>query len=193
MNRRYRTASLIAALVFLAPAHAAAAPGDSAVLQTDARSGLAEGQRITVRGSGFRAGLAAVAVGLCREGFTNGLRDCDLDGGATFVNIAADGTFGVITLVAHPRFKDIDCRAQRCVIAAAPLPGTEPPTVIAVNSAAVPVDFAGSLLPAPTAAATAPTPVSATDTSGPSTLLWSLTAALLAALAALALADRRRL
>ncbi len=192
MNHRYWTGPLIAALVVLGSTQTAAVPGDSAVLQTDARSGLVDGQRIAVRGSGFRGGLAAVAVGLCREGFTNGLRDCDLDGGATFVNIAADGTFGIVTLVAHPRFKDIDCRAQRCVIAAAPLPGTEPPTVIAANSAAVPVDFADSLLPAPTAAP-APAPVAATDTGGPSTLLWSLTAALLVALAALALADRRRM
>ncbi|MGY2063613.1 GPS-CTERM domain-containing protein, partial [Nocardia gipuzkoensis] len=124
--------------------------------------------------------------------FTNGLRDCDLDGGATFVNIAGDGTVPTVTLTAHSRFKGIDCLRQRCVIAAAPLPGTEPAPVLAANSAAVPVDFVGSELPAtttPAAAAAAP----ATDTRGPSPVLWSVTAALLIVFAAVALADRRRL
>ncbi len=52
---------------------------------------LTEGQTITVTGSGFRPGLKSVAVGLCREGYTNGLKDCDLGGGATFVNVDAKG------------------------------------------------------------------------------------------------------
>ncbi|MCM6771927.1 neocarzinostatin apoprotein domain-containing protein [Nocardia sp. CDC159] len=177
----------------LAPAAAGGAPENAAALRVSASTGLTEGQRITVDGSGFRPGLAAVAVGLCREGFTSGLRDCDLDGGATFVNIGGDGTFPTVTLTARPRFNDIDCLRQRCVIAAAPLPGTEPAAVIAANSAAVPVDFAGSTLPAPTAAPTVTATAPATETGGPSIVLWSVTAALLTVFAGVALVDRRRL
>ncbi|MFF0493697.1 GPS-CTERM domain-containing protein [Nocardia sp. NPDC004068] len=187
---RYGIGCLLAALLVV-PGRADAAPDEPASLQVSAAQGLTDGQRISVRGNGFRPGLAAVAVGLCRENFSNGLRDCDLDGGATFVNIGDDGTLPVVELIAHPTFKQIDCTAQRCVIAAAPLPGTEPPAVIAANSAAVAVDFAGSHLPSATAA---PVAVAAppTDTRGPSTPLWSLTAALLIVLAAVTLADRRR-
>ncbi|MFB8275932.1 GPS-CTERM domain-containing protein [Nocardia colli] len=154
---------------------------------------LTDGQRITVQGSGFRAGLAAVAVGMCKQGFSNGLKDCDLDGGATFVNIGGDGTFGPLTLTAHHRFHDIDCTEQQCVIAAAPLPGTEPPATITANSAAVSVIFAGSRLPTTTAPVSTAAVQSEADTEGPSTVLWAVTAGLLVLVAGSALADRRRL
>ncbi|MEV6558595.1 GPS-CTERM domain-containing protein [Nocardia sp. NPDC051756] len=171
----------------------AATADEPAEIQVSTTADLAEGQRITVQGSGFRAGLAAVAVGMCKQGFSNGLKDCDLDGGATFVNIGGDGAFGPLTLTAHHRFHDIDCTEQQCVIAAAPLPGTEPPQIIAANSAAVSVVFAGSRLPtattAPTSTATAQPEA---DTEGPSTVLWAATAALLVLVAGSAFADRRR-
>lgn len=167
---------------------------EPAEIQVGATTDLAEGQRITVQGSGFRPGLAAVAVGMCKQGFSNGLKDCDLDGGATFVNIGGDGTFGPLTLTAHHRFHDIDCTERQCVIAAAPLPGTEPPAIIAANSAAVAVGFAGSRLPAATPPPiSAATVQSAADTEGPSAVLWAITAALLVLVAGIALADRRRL
>ncbi|MFD6159840.1 neocarzinostatin apoprotein domain-containing protein [Nocardia sp. NPDC060256] len=173
---------------------AAAFADEPAVLQVGATTELTDGQRVTVSGSGFRAGLAAVAVGMCRQGFSNGLKDCDLDGGATFVNIGADGTFGPLTLVAHHRFHNIDCTERQCVIAAAPLPGTEPPAVIAANSAAVQIVFTGSRLPAAGAPAA---PVIATrsdtDTEGPSTVLWAATFGLLVFVAGVTFVDRRRL
>lgn len=172
---------------------AAAFAQEPAAIQVSASADLTEGQRITVSGSGFRAGLAAVAVGMCQQGFTNGLKDCDLDGGATFVNIGGDGTFGPLTLTAHHTFHAIDCTQQQCVIAAAPLPGTEPPAVIAANSAAVSVAFAGSGPPTPPAPAPAAAPRSDSDTEGPSTVLWAVTAGLLVIVAGSALADRRRL
>lgn len=190
---RWRVAGLaVAATALLTAAPGHAAPENAPVLEVSASTNLTEGQRITVNGSGFQPGLAAVAVGLCKQGFTNGLKDCDLEGGATFVNISDDGTFPTVTLTARHSFTTIDCTSQQCVIAAAPLPGTEPAGIIAANSAEVPVSFAGSALPAPTLA---PTVAARTDTDieGPSMALWAVTAALLSVIAVIALADRRRL
>ncbi|NNH68468.1 hypothetical protein HLB23_00970 [Nocardia uniformis] len=175
-----------------AMASAQAAPETPPVLEVSASTDLTEGQRIVVNGSGFRPGLAAVAVGLCKQNFANGLKDCDLEGGATFVNISDDGTFPTVTLSARHSFNAIDCTQQQCVIAAAPLPGTEPPAIIEANSAQVAVSFAGAQLPVPTAPVTGAA-TEATDTNGPSGLLWGVTAALLSAVAVIALADRRRL
>lgn len=179
---------------YLVMSPGAATADAQAEIQVSMATDLAEGQRITVNGRGFQAGLAAVAVGLCKQGFSNGLKDCDLDGGATFVNIGGDGTFGPLTLTAHHRFHDIDCAEQQCVIAAAPLPGTEPPAIIAANSAAVSVVFADSRLPtATTAPISAAAVQSEADNEGPSTVLWAVTAGLLVLVAGSALADRRRL
>jgi hypothetical protein len=186
-----RTLALCAAVLALTAAPSAQADPGPAAIQVSASNGLTEGQRITVDGNGFRSGLASVAVGLCKKGFTNGLRDCDLTGGATFVNVTDDGALPTVTLTARPRFNDIDCTQQQCVIAAAPLPGAEPPAIIAANSAEVAVDFTGSHL-APTTPA-APSTAAASDIDGPSLPLWSATAALLILVAALTLADRRRL
>ncbi|MFE9581524.1 neocarzinostatin apoprotein domain-containing protein [Nocardia sp. NPDC006044] len=196
---RFLAGVLRAAVVGVLSGYLAVSPGTAAAggpteIQVSATTDLTEGQRITVSGRGFQAGLAAVAVGMCKQDFRNGLKDCDLDGGATFVNIGGDGTFGPLTLTVHHRFHDIDCTEQQCVIAAAPLPGTEPPAIIAANSAAVSVNFAGSRLSAAT-----PAPVSTAtvhidaDTEGPSTVLWAVTAGLLVLVAGFALADRRRL
>ncbi|WP_194818178.1 GPS-CTERM domain-containing protein [Nocardia sp. XZ_19_385] len=183
--------ALLAALpIWALPARAA--PG-TAALQVSASTGLTDGQRITVNGTGFRPGLASVAVGLCKQGFTSGTRDCDLGGGATFVNVTDEGTLPTVTLTAHPHFNVIDCLRQQCVIAAAPLPGTEPPTIIAANSAEVAVTFTGSRLTAAAAPPTAPATADTTDIDGPSLPLWSATAALLVVVAGFALADRRRL
>ncbi len=189
MRRVLLPAAIVLACVFAGPA----AAQSGAVLHVDTTAEVREGQRVTVSGSGFRPGLAAVAVGVCKQGYTNGLHDCDLGGGATFVNISGDGTFAALTLTLHPRFDDIDCTRRQCVIAAAPLPGTEPAAVIAANSAVTPLNFAGSQLAPVTAIPAAATADPNTDTRGPSTVLWSVTAALLAVVAAIALADRRRL
>ncbi|MEU7143260.1 neocarzinostatin apoprotein domain-containing protein [Nocardia sp. NPDC046473] len=189
---RMVAAAMLGGFLFGSPV--AAFADEPATLQVSSTAELVDGQRITVHGSGFRAGLAAVAVGMCKQGFSNGLKDCDLDGGATFVNIGGDGTFGPLTLTVHHQFHNIDCDQQQCVIAAAPLPGTEPPAVIAANSASVSIGFAGSRLPT---AAPAPAPAVSvradTDINGPSTVLWAVTAGLLVLVAGLALADRRRL
>ncbi|MGX1810551.1 neocarzinostatin apoprotein domain-containing protein [Nocardia sp. NPDC055321] len=170
------------------PSLAAADSGAAITISVD--TDLTEGQRITVDGRGFRPGLAAVAVGLCKQGFTSGIKHCDLEGGATFVNISGDGTFPTVTLTAHQRFHDIDCGTQPCVIAAAPLPGSEPAAVIEANSAQLAVVFQGTRPPA--AALPAPATSRDDDVSGPSTPLWTATAVLLALVSAIAIADRRR-
>ncbi|GAB2680350.1 GPS-CTERM domain-containing protein [Nocardia goodfellowii] len=186
------TAALLTSTPVVSVLPAQAAPGTAAI-QVSASTDLTTGQRITVHGTGFRPGLASIAVGLCKQGFTSGMRDCDLGGGATFVNVADDGTLPTVTLTARPHFNMIDCLRQQCVIAAAPLPGTEPPSVLAANSAEIAVTFTGSQLPAATAAPTVATTASTADIDGPSLPLWSATAALLVVVAGLALADRRRL
>ncbi|MFD8098835.1 neocarzinostatin apoprotein domain-containing protein [Nocardia fluminea] len=182
-------AAVLAAPSFTA-APVSAAPAAVRVSATDQ---LTDGQRITVQGSGFRPGLAAVAVGLCKQNFTNGITDCDLEGGATFVNIDGDGTFPTVTLAVRSRFGAIDCGQQPCVIAAAPLPGTEPPAIIATNSAQVPVTFAGAAATAPVPAGPPATALPAADIQGPSTVLWGVTAALLLLVAGLTAINRRRL
>ncbi|WP_067701443.1 neocarzinostatin apoprotein domain-containing protein [Nocardia jejuensis] len=192
MIRAILAALAAATLTAAGPAPAHASPDNPAALRLDVTGELAEGQRITVNGTGFQHGIAAVAIGLCKEHFVNGLRDCDLEGGATFVNVAGDGTLPTVVLTARHRFGNIDCLEQQCVIAAAPLPGTEPPAIITANSASISIVFQGSRVPAPTTA-----PIvearTVTDTRGPSTPLWGATAALLFTVAVLALIDRRRL
>lgn len=161
----------------LAPAAAAAAPE----LQVSRSTDLTEGETITVTGRGFRPGLKAVAVGLCREGYTNGLKDCDLGGGATFVNIDAQGGFPAVRLKVRAKFGGIDCTARQCVIGAAPLPGSVPRTVVDANTAIVRVGFTGSSFNGGSAVRTSAAPAARTEpgTGGPSAPLWAATAALL--------------
>ncbi|MBO2447854.1 hypothetical protein J4573_12190 [Actinomadura barringtoniae] len=163
-------------------------------LQVSQVADLAEGQQITVAGSGYRPGLQSVAVGLCREGYTNGLKDCDLGGGATFVNIDAKGRFSGVRLKARSKFNGIDCTARQCVIGAAPLPTSNPPAVVNANTAVVRVGFKGSTFtggttPAPAATTAAPSG----GGGGPSTVLWAVTAgAVVVGGATIAARQRRR-
>ncbi|GAA0579471.1 neocarzinostatin apoprotein domain-containing protein [Actinomadura livida] len=142
---------------------------------------LTPGETITVTGSGFRPGLKAVAVGLCREGYTNGLKDCDLGGGSTFVNVDAEGRLPEVRLKARPEFSGIDCMTRQCVIGAGPLPGTVPDAVYDTNTAVVRVGFKGSSFKGGAAVRTSAAPAAATGpgTGGPSTPLWAATVALL--------------
>ncbi|MET7770074.1 neocarzinostatin apoprotein domain-containing protein [Nocardia sp. NPDC005366] len=181
-------APVISAGVLAAPITGRTAPLDGAALHIGADDNLQEGQRVTVRGTGFRPGLSAVAIGLCKQGYANGLTDCDLEGGATFVNIGADGTFPELTLTTRSKFRDIDCAHQQCVIAAGPLPGTEPDSIRAANSVEVLIGFAGTQFHGGTARAPVAVSASTEDVSGPSAPLWFATAALLLIVAGLAIA-----
>ncbi|GAA3203311.1 neocarzinostatin apoprotein domain-containing protein [Actinocorallia longicatena] len=161
-----------------APALAAAPP----VVKVSAVTGLTEGQKITVTGEGFQPGLKQIAVGMCREGYTNGPDDCDLDGGAAFVNADGNGRIRTVTLTVHAAFKGFDCRKRQCVIGVAPLPGTVPSAVEKANTAVVNVAFEGAEFQPATAAPSAAATTAASDpdgVGGPSWPLWLLTAGLL--------------
>jgi hypothetical protein len=165
--------ALLSALLGAGSTAGLAAPA----LQVSQVSDLTDGQQITVAGTGFRPGLQSVAVGLCREGYTNGLKDCDLGGGATFVNIDAKGRFSGVRLKARAKFHGIDCTARQCVIGVAPLPTSNPPAVVSANTAIVRVGFKGAAIkggatPSPTATTAGPS----ADDGGPSTVLWAVTA-----------------
>ncbi|MCY0930189.1 neocarzinostatin apoprotein domain-containing protein [Streptomyces sp. H27-H1] len=162
---------------------AGAADTPTATVHVSAATGLTEGRQITVDGSGFRAGLTSVAVGLCKKGYT-GNKDCDLGGGARLVTIGPDGVLPQVTLTVHARFAGGDCRSTPCVVGVAPLPSGTPPALIAANSVQVAVGFEGGTVPgeasgtgraepaAPSAAA--PSGGRGNDWSGPSTPVWSL-------------------
>ncbi|MEU8344281.1 neocarzinostatin apoprotein domain-containing protein [Spirillospora sp. NPDC048832] len=171
---------------------AAAAPAPA--LQVSRAADLQPGETITVTGTGFRPGLKSVAVGLCREGYTNGLKDCDLGGGATFVNVDARGRLPEVRLTARPRFGGIDCASRQCVIGAGPLPGAVPRAVVDANTAIVRVGFAGSPVKGGTAVRTSAAPAASAGpgTGGPSTRLWAaITGLIVLAGAAVAAVQRR--
>ena len=185
-------AIVLAALALspLVPAGAAPAPE----LKVSRSADLTEGQTITVTGDGFRPGLKSVAVGLCREGYTNGLKDCDLGGGATFVNVDAKGKLPEVKLTAHAKFSGIDCMTQQCVIGAAPLPGAVPKAVVDANTGNVRVGFKGSSFKGGDAVRTSAVPAETAGpgTGGPSTVLWAVTVALLVLAGGVVTAVQRR-
>ncbi|WP_028814780.1 neocarzinostatin apoprotein domain-containing protein [Streptomyces flavidovirens] len=140
--------------------------------------GLTEGQKITVTGQGFRPGLPSVAVGLCRKGYA-GIKDCDLGGGATLVNIDGSGRLPTITLTVRARFAGVDCRTAACVVGISPLPSAAPAALRTSNTVDIPVGFRGGTVPGEPSgtgsAVTAPGPTRAPDArwGGPSTALWA--------------------
>ncbi|MFB4307428.1 neocarzinostatin apoprotein domain-containing protein [Actinomadura sp. GTD37] len=174
------------------PLAAGAAPAPA--LQVSRSADLAEGETITVTGTGFRPGLKSVAVGLCREGYTNGLKDCDLGGGATFVNIDAKGTLPEVELKTRSKFSGIDCMTRQCVIGAAPLPGAVPKPVVDANTAVVRVGFKGSSFKGGAAVRTSAAPAASAGpgTGGPSTPLWAVTTGLIVLAGAVVTVVQRR-
>ncbi|MGW0364689.1 neocarzinostatin apoprotein domain-containing protein [Streptomyces sp. NPDC002990] len=164
-------------------AAAGAEEAPAATVRLSAATGLTEGQRVTVDGSGFSAGLASVAVGLCKKGYT-GNKDCDLGGGARLVTVGPDGVLPRVTLTVRARFAGIDCRFASCVVGVAPLPSGTSPALIAANSVQVAVGFEGGTVqgePSGTGragpaapAAGSPGGGSVDAWSGPSTPVWSL-------------------
>lgn len=149
-----------------APASQAAGPS----LDVSATDQLTDGQTITVDGSGFAPDLKGIAVGQCREGF-EGPSDCNLAGGATFRNADSSGAFATVTIKLSPKFGDIDCATEQCVIAAEPLPTTSSPEEVAANSVAIPIYF-GEKAPAAdsTQAPVGEPDQAAVDTSTPATV-----------------------
>lgn len=206
-NRRVALAATAAlTLPGWSPAAATAAAADAdpvATVRVSAATGLTEGRQITVEGTGFRAGLTSVAVGLCKKGYT-GNKDCDLGGGAQLVTIGPDGSLPRVTLTVHTRVAGVDCRTTPCVVGVAPLPSGTPPALIAANSVQIAVGFEGGTVQgepsatgraAPAASAASPGGTHVDAWSGPSAPVWSLSLGLAVVslvLGALSLVQGRR-
>ncbi|QMW65086.1 LPXTG cell wall anchor domain-containing protein [Mumia sp. ZJ1417] len=124
-------------LVMLVGAPAAtAAPS----LDMGSSSGLKDGQKVTVKASGFAPNLKNIAVGQCKE-VQKGPSDCNLKGGATFRNADANGAIADVTITLAEKFGSIDCAKETCVVAAAPLPTSSPADVVAANTVSVKLTF----------------------------------------------------
>ena len=146
-----RLAALAAAVVVLlgpaslfgaAPAYAAAS------LTVSKTTGLKDGDRVTVNGSGFSPNMKQIAVGQCKAGM-KGPSDCNLAGGATFVNADASGKIPTVTLSVKEKFGSFDCTRIKCIIGAQILPQAGTPAEVAANTSIVEISFGGAA-PAPT-------------------------------------------
>lgn len=148
----WKSASRIAAIagVVIASLVLAAVPASAASKLTLSKStGLVDGDRITVNGTGFTPNLTQIAIGQCIAD-VKGPADCNLAGGATFVNADASGKIPAVSLKLSIKFGTFDCSKVACVVAAQILPSTNTPDVVAANAAKVSITFGGG------AAATTP-------------------------------------
>ncbi|MGW0432072.1 neocarzinostatin apoprotein domain-containing protein [Micromonospora sp. NPDC003197] len=141
--------------VVAVPSAAFAAP----TLTVSATSGLTDKQQVTVNGSGFTPNLKQIAVGQCVAGF-KGPTDCNLAGGAAFVNADGSGKLPMVTLRLAQKFGAFDCTKQECVVAAQILPAGDNADQVQANKVSVPLTFGKA--PAQT------TPPPATPTAAPS-------------------------
>src|SRR5215510_2958463 len=66
-------------------------------LHVSKTSGLADGEQITVYGTGFTASLQQIAIGQCIKNPV-GPTDCNLSGGSQFTNADASGKTPTLTL-----------------------------------------------------------------------------------------------
>ncbi|OPC79657.1 hypothetical protein B4N89_00690 [Embleya scabrispora] len=155
-------------------AHAAEVP----TVEVTATNALSAGQKVTVTGHGFRAGLRAVAVGQCSEGYT-GPHQCALTAGATFVNVDSHGRLPKVVLTMVTSVHEVDCLTRQCVIGVGPLPGSNPRALVDANTVDVRLGFTGGAVQGdtrtsiPSAGGTAATEPAGTGDISP--LLWSLT------------------
>ncbi|MGA3565672.1 neocarzinostatin apoprotein domain-containing protein [Melissospora conviva] len=158
-----RLAALAAAVVVLlgpaslfgaAPAYAAAS------LTVSKTTGLKDGDRVTVNGSGFSPNMKQIAVGQCKAGM-KGPSDCNLAGGATFVNADASGKIPTVTLSVKEKFGSFDCTQIKCIIGAQILPAAGTPAEVAANTSIVEISFGGA---APAPKKTTPAPDKTTPT-----------------------------
>lgn len=147
-------AALLVVVVTAPPSFAAP------TLQVSATENLADGQRITISGSGFKPNLASIAIGQCVQGYS-GPADCNTAGGATFRNADAQGNVSEFTVVVKEQFGAHDCTKVQCMIAAAPLPNATDQATVDANTYEVMISFA-SAAAEPTESAT--TEPSSTET-----------------------------
>ncbi|GAA2609399.1 neocarzinostatin apoprotein domain-containing protein [Paractinoplanes durhamensis] len=139
-------------------------------LHVSKTSGLTNGQQITVYGTGFTAGLQSIALGQCIKD-PAGPTDCNLSGGAAFVNADAGGKTPTLTLKLATTFSGHTCGTSGCVIAAQILPSTATPEVVEANKAQVAITFSsgGTTTTAPTKTSTKTATATATATATKST------------------------
>lgn len=119
---RARAVAVLAVLAVSVPMIASPAAAKP-VLTLSKSSGLSDGASITVNGSGFTANLKQIAIGQCIAE-VKGPTDCNLAGGAQFVNADASGKIPAVTLRVAKKFGSFDCTRRQCVIAAQILPSS---------------------------------------------------------------------
>lgn len=141
MNRlriltRGAAAALALGLVTLVAAPAFAAPS----LNVSQLTGLTDGQKVTISGSGFEPNLPSIAIGQCVEGYT-GPSDCNTAGGATFRNADASGNVASFTITVKEVFGSVDCTQVQCMIAAAPLPNAADAATVSANTVELMISF----------------------------------------------------
>ncbi|WP_406080985.1 neocarzinostatin apoprotein domain-containing protein [Micromonospora sp. NBC_00858] len=152
--------------VVVAPPAAFAAP----TLTVSATTGLTDKHQVIVNGSGFTPSLKQIAVGQCVAGF-KGPTDCNLAGGAAFVNADGSGKLPTVTLKLAQKFGAFDCTKQECVVAAQILPNSGNADQVEANKVSVALTFgkkpAQKPSPAtpPTSAAPSATPAATTSPS----------------------------
>jgi hypothetical protein len=148
-------------IVLLDSSPALAAP----TLHVSKTSGLADGEQITVYGTGFTASLQQIALGECIKNPT-GPTDCNLSGGAQFTNADASGKTPTLTLKMAKSFSGHNCATEGCVIAAQILPSSASEEVVNANKASVTITFGGgTTTTAPTKTTTSTKSATATATS----------------------------
>ncbi|GIH02428.1 hypothetical protein Rhe02_04950 [Rhizocola hellebori] len=143
---------ILAATVLFGASPAQAAP----TLTLSKSTGLSDGDRITVNGSGFKPGLTQIAIGQCIAEVA-GPTDCNLAGGAQFVNADANGKIPEVTLKLAVKFGNFDCTKRQCVIAAQILPSGNNAEDIAANKTSTRITFGtATTSPSPTLPKTGP-------------------------------------
>lgn len=155
MRESTRRVALVMLATFLTtlavgPAPASAAP----TLTLSKSSGLKDGDRITVNGSGFKPGLTQIAIGQCIAEVT-GPTDCNLAGGAQFVNADTNGRIPEVALKVAEKFGSFDCTKRQCVIAAQVLPSGNNSEDVAANKTSTRISF-GTATQAPSLPRTGP-------------------------------------
>ena len=147
--------------VVAAPPAAFAAP----TLTVSATTGLTDKQQVIVNGSGFTPNLKQIAVGQCVAGF-KGPTDCNLSGGAAFVNADGSGKLPTVTLKLAQKFGAFDCTKRECVVAAQILPTSGNADQVEANKVSVTLTFGKKPAQKPAPATPSATPRRAGGTLG---------------------------
>ncbi|MFC4069350.1 neocarzinostatin apoprotein domain-containing protein [Actinoplanes subglobosus] len=148
------------AVLFVQPAPALAA----AKLHVSKTTGIADGEKITVYGTGFTPGLTDLALGQCVKDPATAT-DCNLTGGAEFVSTDASGKTKTLTLTIQKSFSGKSCD-NGCVVAAQLLPSSHSADEVAANKVQVTIKFgSGTATKTATATSTKSSAAAAADDS----------------------------